>query len=131
MVVENGFILRSCQASVQLNRKYRTNPDTNTLKLRPQSPDFPKILHDNNVARKFKFGDKNPNRTGWNGRTRETRNEKDVMQDTPFTTIDVKAAIKDRPQIFRKKDSLPQLSRISAAKKLDTEASIIIVEKLH
>ena len=95
-----------------------------------QGADYPKMLNDN-IAKRFKFGDRNPVYGRTNLKTRETRQEKNVSEDTPFRTIDVKAAIQDRPQVFRKKDSLPQLSRTSSGKNLETEPTIYVVKNVH
>ncbi|XP_058792383.1 uncharacterized protein LOC131664924 isoform X1 [Phymastichus coffea] len=125
------YILRSCIASAQLTRRLSTNGVSqltsieNPILSEPQSD----ALLLNNVENKNLIKRSRSNTKAHPRLKARYLVNKNI--DTPLGTVDVKTLRKDIPKVFKKKERLPELdSRRGAARNIDTEADIILVQPL-
>jgi len=127
---ESDFILRSCIATAQLTRKHRTNDasqlvveDISLPKLAPASLALDN-LKSNYVNKRLR------NDLRFRPRPKGRNFVEKSTTDTPLGTVDVKAVRKDIPKVFKKREPLPELDRKGAARNLDADTPIIVVQSL-
>lgn len=135
MFAESDFILRSCIASAQLTRKLRTNGISqltsaeDSILSEPQSASL--VLNNFGNKNLIKRSRSNVNLYPAHPRLKARYLIDKTMSDSPLGTVDVKTLRKDVPKVFKKKERLPELdSRRGAARNIDTEADIIVVQPL-